>query len=213
MRKILLLGLVLPVFMFSCKNVDPAGYEQEIEDSVRGELAVAYFVFGNSGISLNETLVEAGSFLLKLGCPRLLFLADRLEGLKTDENNLGNKISRMHDDHGLSYFRTFESLAADTAYPYMEYAQSLKNIYSDLELELTEPELVRRTSSLRRWEFQEKVSGVDFVAEVSGLDGKRPVFKCVAEPESLQRYIDRVGKIRVESKEEEAEVEEYERLI
>lgn len=213
-KRLLLLGMVLPVLLCACKSVKPDAYRTELEDSVKGELAVAQFVFEKSGLPVNKSVLMAGSFLLKMGCPQLSILADRLEGLKCDEDNLGNKISKMHDSHGLSYARTFASLAADTAMPYAEYAALLREIYDNMEIELSEPELIRRTPSTRQWRLRENISGVEFKAEVSGLDGSRPVFSCVPEPESLQRYIDMFGKIRVETpSQEETPAEENGGLV
>ena len=98
-KRLLLLGMVLPLLLCACKNVMPDDYRQDLEDSVKGELAVAQFVFDKSGLPVNKSVLMAGSFLLKIGCPQLSFLADRLEGLQCDEDNLGNRISKMHDSH------------------------------------------------------------------------------------------------------------------
>lgn len=184
MKKIIALVAIVVPLLSSCGSKSLDNYAPIIEDSIRGELAAANFIYSGSNSDIDNGLSIIGSLLDHLGYSRL---ADLTEYLKSD--NLGNEIYELHEKKGLSYFDALTRISNDTSSPFADYADQMLDVYQNLDVVIGETSVIKNTSSTKEWQLVESNSGVVFYFSLTGLDTSSPSYQCYADEATLERYI------------------------
>ena len=128
-NKIICTIAIAAPLLSSCKSKSLDNYAPIIEDTIRGELAAANFIYGGANSSIDNGLSIIGSLLEHLGYSHL---ADLTEYLKSE--NLGDELYDLHQNYGLSYFDALNRIASDNSSPYSEYAEQMLCVYNNLDV-------------------------------------------------------------------------------
>lgn len=184
MKKIICAIVIAVPLLSSCGSKSLDNYVPIIEDTVRGELAAANFIYNGANSTIDNGLSIIGSLLDHLGYSRL---ANLTEYLKSD--NLGNELYDLHQKYGLSYFDALKRIAADSSSPYAGYAEQMLGVYDNLDVAIEDVSVIKNTSSEKEWRLIEANSGVVFFFILTGIDTSSPSCHCFADEASLEHYI------------------------
>lgn len=184
MKKIIAIFAIAVPLLSSCGSKSLENYVPIIEDTIRGELAAANFIYSGSSSDIDNGLSIIGSLLDHLGYSRL---ADLTDYLKSD--NLGNEIYELHEKNGLSYFDALTRISNDTSSPFADYAGQMLDVYQNLDIVIGEASVIKNTSSTKEWQLVESNSGVVFFFALTGLDTSSTSCQCYADEATLERYI------------------------
>ncbi len=183
-KKIICTITIAVPLLSSCNSKSLDDYTPIIEDTIRGELAAANFIYDGANSSIDIGLSIIGSLLEHLG---YLCLANLTEYLKSE--NFGNELYDLHQNYGLSYFDALNRIATDNSSPYAEYAEKMLGVYNNLDVVIEDATVIKNTSSTKEWQLIEANSGVVFFFIRTGIDSSSPSYQCFADEESLERYI------------------------
>lgn len=184
MKKIIVIFAIAVPLLSSCGSKSLENYTPIIEDTIRGELAAANFIYNDANSTIDNGLSIIGSLLDHLGYSRL---ANLTEYLKSE--NLGNELYDLHQNYGLSYFDALTRIATDNSSPYAEYAEQMLCVYNNLDVIIEDVTVIKNTSSTKEWQLFEANSGVVFSFILTGIDSSSPSYQCFADEVSLERYI------------------------
>lgn len=190
-RKIL---FIIAVILFcSCNNAIPEEYFDEINDSVRGIIAMSNFELSEKVTALDLGIKVAGSVLADLGMPALKEIDSAMK-----EDDLFDRVSKLVEE-SVSYGDAFAVLSQD-GNPYISNgAKALSAFYSDYSPVIGECEMMVNNMTGKKWSFCEEKSGVQFFFELTNLDSSRPQWRCMAEQRSLEKYVSKTLKGVLES--------------
>ena len=194
MKRFFLLTLVVLPLLVSCQSRSIANYSVEIEDTIRGELATAQFIYNRPMSDLDKGINIIGSLLSHLGYP---VLADITDLLKSD--NLGNELYLLHEEQGYSYFEALTKIANSTSSPFSEAAGQMLDIYQKIDVSIGNVSLTKNTSSVKQWHLIEVNSNISFFFILTGLDTSTPCYQCFADKDDFERYISDIQKDYLDS--------------
>lgn len=172
------------LFLSACSTRTLEKYMPQIEDSIRGELSAANFIYCDANSKIDKGISIIGSLLDHLG---YTYLSELTSYLKSD--NLGDKLCSLHIDNGLSFREALIKLAHDDSSPDSQYAEQMLELYHGLEISLSNITMHRNTSVVKEWSILEENSNVVFYFRLTGADTAFPTYSCYAEEKSLNHYI------------------------
>lgn len=185
MKKIIAIFAIAMPLLSSCGSKSLENYAPIIEDTIRGELAAANFIYNGANSFIDDGLSIIGSLLDHLGYSRLANLTDYLRS-----DNLGNEIYSLHKEKGLTYLDALTRISNDGTSLYSEYAAMMIDVYKSLEISICNVSILKDTSTDKEWRMVEENTRVVFFFCLSELDTATPSYDCFADEASLEEYID-----------------------